>query len=1566
VRSWAGRFLQVLPWLGLAATGTAVALIGFTLWLVPAVLGRQLIHHLGADGRARVEIGSVEYHFPLSATVSDLRVYPPGWPDGPPVLVIGRAAVGLAEIPGPWSDKVRLETVELSDWHLTTAERPDGTETLAAWVEAMRAALAEHHTSPETAGGLDEYLSIRRLELRDGAVGKLVPGRSGAVGVENIRLLLENTARTGDGRYYYWQLDTNVGPLGPVAVAGMLDARDLVLQLDKPAVDLVLDERTKKRLPAELQALLKPFEPGARVTISDGLATIPLASPEAARYRFSARVRDGRTRLPGVDLALESVDARIAADSQTPWRIEAEARAAGEPVRLRAQVAPRSGTGRFELSLNDAATLTARGRRNAATGGIEFGELAARADLSSGVVRRALDKWLGPAGVANLAGTLRAEGTLTATPGGGITAVRLTVAAEQASADVAAAGAEVRGLTGRAEVGWQAGRPPTVRGSVDAGSVNLPAVPLRVDGLSARAVWDPAGAADLSLAGKVAGQSLELRGRVPLGGPGDWRATLRQNDRLAIWASGRYEPSTGRLTAPTLGADLDDIRPVSALLPPKWREAVSAYKTEGGLTAEGSLSVDLSAGRLEAAELSWQLRGVAFDAGPEWGPVRIASAAGRLARQPAADGPTGAEQLLLTVEELSADTRCGRLEGSAAVRTALPAGPQSVLEIASLQATLRRDAAAAATDLRVEVSGRVDLGRERLSLTIAPSRLALTPGECPLFPAGVRRVLEPFLLAGDLRVEGRLGADWSGARPALTDDTRLELRFTDARVSPRPGAADDPQTAWRLFAAATLVGTRDGPAIRGFRMFLRPPIGDGPDPESVIIVRGEAAYRPATDALQAHLTAEADVSTALLRLAGLSPNGERRPTDPGGRLRMNVDVSAGLAPPRLDLVTARVRLSEVRVPTDADGAGLYGLGGTLEARFRPPGDLTLRVNDLAADFRLPRAPEADRKRLHVAGGDLSARFALDPDAGTVRPVTLSGRFAESPLGALTLEGVAMPSEDRFRVTLAGARLTYDSDAARLLVPADLAEKLAAAGLGLDLPLAASVRLPARWPPPPDAPARLPTLLIVGGDPVAPSGGLIERLSLQVAYDPDTGTVAVKDLSARLLGGGITGEIAAELRGAPAVGGRLKIDGVGLPEALLKDDGDIRALRVWADAAFVAPLGASPTAEPIAQIRNARLQIRHSDAGVEPGRTRTFTVEDIAFDAGPARDGGWRLAGSALGPGGRWQLSARVDPEARLWKAALTGENLDVTADAVGDIPIAGPYVYQNFRAAGRLDAGVRFWGRWGGRSGGAEGRVALRFRDVRGRLWAESLPLTGLSGTMEIDLPDLGSGRIELTFRDAKAGLHGGTLRTETPLTLARGAKTEGGPVRYTGSLAAEGVSLKQLYEGLHPDGDRELSGTLRGRAHLSGDGRGLDGLSVRGGFVELQDGRLYGIPLFAELSAVLSTVLTFTPFRGAVNQDARFSFTFRDRVLDIESAQVRDPLLRTEFHGTVGFVPDEGGASLGYRKPLNLTVRAYPLGQLSDVPILNLLGGALRVVGRNLPLHVRGTTDDPQVGLGK
>jgi len=309
------------------------------------------------------------------------------------------------------------------------------------------------------------------------------------------------------------------------------------------------------------------------------------------------------------------------------------------------------------------------------------------------------------------------------------------------------------------------------------------------------------------------------------------------------------------------------------------------------------------------------------------------------------------------------------------------------------------------------------------------------------------------------------------------------------------------------------------------------------------------------------------------------------------------------------------------------------------------------------------------------------------------------------------------------------------------------------------------------------------------------------------------------------------------------------------------------------------------------------------------------------------------AGSGVEPLGSIGVRGMVDVAAHSGSLHVDVTDLRLCREIVEKVPNAGKTIWDQARPEGLAALSGRFVYEEGGRLSYS---LNVRPQRVSVFLRKPGLWLRSLSGDMLLTERELNTGSLT-------ALVAGGTVNGA--LFARFGSRWQ--DVDYQGSVAFRAVDLAELLEELAGT-DHGLAGRLSGLIDLRG-GLGADAPLSASGTVELADGHLGTIPLFAGVMDVLHLTL---PSPGEALGRGSMSFNLVDKEMAIKSIEAASP----------GFeLSGDGKVNLDGKLDLRMVAATLPGG---GIPILS---SALRLILSPVErefakFHVTGTLGDPTI----
>ena len=260
----------------------------------------------------RLSFGTLRYHYPLTATVDNVRLvaHDPAKKDGTvDIFVAQRITLEMAAIPQS-GQPLRIQKLILNhpEFRAVTVSRQDSR--LVGWSNFLKGpAAAQPAAQPEAK--LSDVFEVRVVEVADGLMvyDPRTPGvKPMAIDQVNFRLKVE-PIKSGETGWYVVEMNLERKPVFATHFAGRMNLDTMALEAQSLRTSLTLGRDQDHYLPPQLQTLLKEHEVTGNLVV-EASGSLPVSDWRAANLKTHLTLVGGNIAVGEHRLPLEHLDVR--------------------------------------------------------------------------------------------------------------------------------------------------------------------------------------------------------------------------------------------------------------------------------------------------------------------------------------------------------------------------------------------------------------------------------------------------------------------------------------------------------------------------------------------------------------------------------------------------------------------------------------------------------------------------------------------------------------------------------------------------------------------------------------------------------------------------------------------------------------------------------------------------------------------------------------------------------------------------------------------------------------------------------------------------------------------------------------------------------------------------------------------------------------------------------------------------------------------------------------------------------------------------------------------------------
>jgi len=309
---------------GLLITFVAIALT-FSSFM-SRIIASKLKSAVESRLRATFEFDSLDYTFPYSVEIRNVRFIGQKSNDRTTLLTIDQLDLTLARIPWPKSPVV-IKNLDLKgpSVHIVrdkageivqveTIERPKQIEPAEQKPDVAPTPQPPPSPSPPPQHKLSEMFELRRFTISGGEIVYEDHATPGAVPLVFRNINSDLGVTPVSRAIYAYKLTTRQEPLVSISASGMMDIDALRLDLER--FDLRLEAKPSTAdspLPPSVQRAMNQMQMAGALT-ARGKAMLPLRAMKDAEFSVDADLTDGRAILPRNRATVDELSAHVHAD----------------------------------------------------------------------------------------------------------------------------------------------------------------------------------------------------------------------------------------------------------------------------------------------------------------------------------------------------------------------------------------------------------------------------------------------------------------------------------------------------------------------------------------------------------------------------------------------------------------------------------------------------------------------------------------------------------------------------------------------------------------------------------------------------------------------------------------------------------------------------------------------------------------------------------------------------------------------------------------------------------------------------------------------------------------------------------------------------------------------------------------------------------------------------------------------------------------------------------------------------------------------------------------------------
>lgn len=236
----------------------------------------------------QLDYDEIDYQAPRTV---DLRGVTLTAPDGTEVLALDGMTVTLAEIPRV-GEPIRISTLVLDTptIRLIRDTQPDGSTGFRGLSPIAKATPADDEdVKPDFR--LSNILRLEQIEIADGSFYLDTGDDSPPMTISGLTTTINSAPETDKPGWYDLDIDTTLGPLLSLTLAGELNLDTFVARLDNVAFEGQLDPSSATALPAALQTLIAEHNATGQVDLT-AMGYLPLTDPMSGDVSFETTLTD--------------------------------------------------------------------------------------------------------------------------------------------------------------------------------------------------------------------------------------------------------------------------------------------------------------------------------------------------------------------------------------------------------------------------------------------------------------------------------------------------------------------------------------------------------------------------------------------------------------------------------------------------------------------------------------------------------------------------------------------------------------------------------------------------------------------------------------------------------------------------------------------------------------------------------------------------------------------------------------------------------------------------------------------------------------------------------------------------------------------------------------------------------------------------------------------------------------------------------------------------------------------------------------------------------------------------
>jgi hypothetical protein len=260
----------------------------------------------------RLSFGTLRYHYPLTATVDNVRLVAddPAKKGGTVDIFVAKSlTLEMAEIPRP-GHPLRIQKLTLKRPEFRAVSVSPQDSRLVGYSNFLKGpASAQPSAQPEAK--LSDVFEIRQIEVAEGLIvyDPRTPGvKPMKIDQVNFRLNVE-PVKSGETGWYVAEMNLERKPVFSTHFAGRMNLDMMVLEAQSLQLSLTLGRNQDHYLPPQLQTLLKEHEVSGNLVV-EASGSMPVSDWRAANLKAHLTLAGGNLAVGEHRLPLEHLDVR--------------------------------------------------------------------------------------------------------------------------------------------------------------------------------------------------------------------------------------------------------------------------------------------------------------------------------------------------------------------------------------------------------------------------------------------------------------------------------------------------------------------------------------------------------------------------------------------------------------------------------------------------------------------------------------------------------------------------------------------------------------------------------------------------------------------------------------------------------------------------------------------------------------------------------------------------------------------------------------------------------------------------------------------------------------------------------------------------------------------------------------------------------------------------------------------------------------------------------------------------------------------------------------------------------